>query len=111
MMKVSKEALYTCINSVLQTSMENSSTLEFLELHMVLKDYDPRRERRVCSVKQLRFTTAFHKMLGIGDQQQREEVKRHQPFLNVGTLKRLNKGKKNFKNKAKSYDAFFDIEH
>ncbi|XP_015792183.1 60S ribosomal protein L10a-2 [Tetranychus urticae] len=111
--KVTKDALYEGVNSVLLESKRNKRRfLETVELQIGLKNYDPQKDKRFSgTVKMKHIPRPRFRVCVLGDQQHCDEAAANGlDAKNAEDLKKLNKNKKLVKKLAKSYDAFLASE-
>jgi len=111
--KITKDALFECVNYVLEKSKEKKRNfLETVELQVGLKNYDPQRDKRFSGTVKLRnIPRPLFRVCVLGDQQHCDEAAANNiPFKSVEALKKLNKNKKLIKKLAKKYDAFLASE-
>lgn len=111
--KVTKDALYEGVNSVLLESKRNKrGFLETVELQIGLKNYDPQKDKRFSgTVKMKHIPRPRFRVCVLGDQQHCDEAAANGlDAKNAEDLKKLNKNKKLVKKLAKSYDAFLASE-
>lgn len=110
--KVQKDALYEAIENMLKDSGadgdRNRKFTESVELQIMLKNYDPQKDKRFSGVVKLpntarpKFTVCV-----LGNQAHIDQAKANGvPHMSVEDLKKLNKDKKLVKKLAKKYDAF-----
>merc|ERR1712056_82284 len=110
MSKVPKDLLLKTATDVLTYSNEvkKRKFTETVELQIMLKNYDPQKDKRFSGTVKLpntarpKFTVCV-----LGNQAHIDEATKHNiPHMSVDDLKKLNKDKKLVKKLAKKYDAF-----
>merc|ERR1712131_190727 len=107
--KINRDTLYEQVADMLQQSKDkNRKFTESVELQIMLKNYDPQKDKRFSGTVKLpnvarpKFTVCV-----LGNQVHIDEAKKHDiPHMSVDDLKKLNKDKKLVKKLAKKYDAF-----
>merc|ERR1711976_32622 len=107
--KINRDTLYEQVADMLQQSKDkNRKFTESVELQIMLKNYDPQKDKRFSGTVKLpnvarpKFTVCV-----LGNQAHIDEAKKHDiPHMSVDDLKKLNKDKKLVKKLAKKYDAF-----
>jgi len=107
--KISRDALYECVNEVLSSSKKKPRKFqETVELQIALKNYDPQKDKRFSGTVRLKHTPRpKYKVCILGDEQHIDEANANQvPAMSADDLKKLNKNKKLVKKLAKQYDAF-----
>merc|ERR1712142_655334 len=107
--KVTRDTLYECVNSVLQGSQDKKRKLrETVELQIGLKNYDPQKDKRFSGTVKLKYIPKPKmRICVLGDQMHIDEAKENGlPSMSADDLKKLNKDKKLVKKLAKRYDAF-----
>jgi len=113
MSKLAGDVLRTAIADILA---ENKATpkkyTETIELQIVLKNYDPQKDKRFSGqVKLPNPTKKNFSICILGDQQHIDEAKTlGVDSMDIDALKKLNKNKKLVKKLAKKYDAFLSSE-
>uniref|UniRef100_H2YUG0 Ribosomal protein n=1 Tax=Ciona savignyi TaxID=51511 RepID=H2YUG0_CIOSA len=113
MSKVSRDALYECIENVLKSSKEKQRKfLESVELQISLKNYDPQKDKRFSgTVKLPNLPRNKFRVCILGDAAHCDEANANTiPCMDVEALKKFNKDKKLVKKLAKKYDAFLASE-
>merc|ERR1712088_390578 len=114
--KVSKDALYEAVDQILKDSKGQGEMgekykrnfTESIELQIMLKNYDPQKDKRFSGTVKLPHTArpAFNVCI-LGNQAHIDQAKANNvPHMPVDDLKKLNKDKKLVKKLAKKYDAF-----
>merc|ERR1712193_312372 len=109
MSKINRDQLYEQVAEMIQASKDkNRKFTESVELQIMLKNYDPQKDKRFSGTVKLpntarpKFTVCV-----LGNQAHIDEaVKYNIPHMSVEDLKKLNKDKKLVKKLAKKYDAF-----
>merc|ERR1712142_151907 len=107
--KISRDALYECVNAVLTGSAEKKRKFtETVELQIGLKNYDPQKDKRFSgTIKLKNIPRPKLKICVLGDESHCDEAKANDiPYMDVEALKKLNKDKKLVKKLAKKYDGF-----
>lgn len=110
--KVSKDALYEAVENMLKDSApdgdRNRKFTESVELQIMLKNYDPQKDKRFSGVVKLPHTAKpKFTVCVLGNQAHIDQAKANGvPHMSVEDLKKLNKDKKLVKKLAKKYDAF-----
>merc|ERR1712154_224056 len=107
--KINRDTLYEQVADMIQQSKDkNRKFTESVELQIMLKNYDPQKDKRFSGTVKLpnvarpKFTVCV-----LGNQAHIDEAKKHGiPHMSVDDLKKLNKDKKLVKKLAKKYDAF-----
>merc|ERR1712019_110191 len=107
--KINRDTLYEQVADMLQQSKDkNRKFTESVELQIMLKNYDPQKDKRFSGTVKLpnvarpKFTVCV-----LGNQAHIDEATKHGiPHMSVEDLKKLNKDKKLVKKLAKKYDAF-----
>merc|ERR1711978_162852 len=101
--------LYEQVAEMLQASKDkNRKFTESVELQIMLKNYDPQKDKRFSGTVKLPHTARpkFNVCI-LGNQAHIDEAIKHNvPHMSVDDLKKLNKDKKLVKKLAKKYDAF-----
>merc|ERR1712001_99405 len=103
--KINRDTLYEQVAEMVQASKDkNRKFTESVELQIMLKNYDPQKDKRFSGTVKLpnvakpKFTVCV-----LGNQAHIDEAKKFDiPHMSVDDLKKLNKDKK----LAKKYDAF-----
>lgn len=111
--KITKDALFECVNYVIEKSQEKKRNFtETVELQVGLKNYDPQRDKRFSGTVKLRnIPRPRFKICVLGDQLHCDEAAANNiPHKSAEDLKKLNKNKKLIKKLAKKYDAFLASE-
>merc|ERR1712088_101054 len=114
--KVSKDALYEAVDQILKDAKGQGEMgekykrnfTESIELQIMLKNYDPQKDKRFSGTVKLPHTArpAFNVCI-LGNQAHIDQAKANNvPHMSVDDLKKLNKDKKLVKKLAKKYDAF-----
>merc|ERR1712214_228636 len=109
MSKVNRDTLYASVEEVLQGSKDKPRNFkETVELQVMLKNYDPQKDKRFSgTVKLPHVARPKYTVCILGNQAHIDEAKANNiPYMSVDDLKKLNKDKKLVKKLAKSYDAF-----
>merc|ERR1712187_100761 len=109
MSKINRDQLYEQVAEMIQASKDkNRKFTESVELQIMLKNYDPQKDKRFSGTVKLpntarpKFTVCV-----LGNQAHIDEATKHNiPHMSVDDLKKLNKDKKLVKKLAKKYDAF-----
>merc|ERR1712014_105738 len=109
MSKINRDQLYEQVAEMIQASKDkNRKFTESVELQIMLKNYDPQKDKRFSGTVKLpniarpKFTVCV-----LGNQAHIDEATKHGiPHMSVEDLKKLNKDKKLVKKLAKKYDAF-----
>merc|ERR1711894_342297 len=109
MSKINRDQLYEQVAEMVQASKDkNRKFTESVELQIMLKNYDPQKDKRFSGTVKLpnvakpKFTVCV-----LGNQAHIDEAKKFDiPHMSVDDLKKLNKDKKLVKKLAKKYDAF-----
>lgn len=113
MSKLQSDAVREAITQIMADSKEkNRKFTETIELQIGLKNYDPQKDKRFSgSVKLPHIPRPKMKVCMLGDAQHVEEAeKMGMDFMDVESLKKLNKNKKLVKKLAKSHHAFLASE-
>merc|ERR1711874_813030 len=108
-----RDTLYEQVAEMVQASKDkNRKFTESVELQIMLKNYDPQKDKRFSGTVKLpnvakpKFTVCV-----LGNQAHIDEAKKFDiPHMSVDDLKKLNKDKKLVKKLAKKYDAFLASE-
>merc|ERR1711912_130297 len=103
MSKINRDQLYEQVAEMIQASKDkNRKFTESVELQIMLKNYDPQKDKRFSGTVKLpntarpKFTVCV-----LGNQAHIDEAVKHNiPHMSVDDLKKLNK------KLAKKYDAF-----
>merc|ERR1712117_798975 len=101
--------LYKAIDQILAGSVEKQRKfLETVELQIVLKNYDPQKDKRFSgTVKLPHIPRPSSKVCVLGDDAHCDEAKANGfDSMDVEAMKKLNKDKKLVKKLAKRYSAF-----
>eukprot|EP00043_Microstomoeca_roanoka_P020634 m.253543 g.253543 ORF g.253543 m.253543 type:complete len:218 (+) comp17212_c0_seq1:120-773(+) len=110
MSKVSREVYDEAITAVLKHALTDKKRKfkETIELQVMLKNYDPSRDKRFSGTVRLPATARpGMKVCVLGDDAHCDEAKAADvPCMDVDALKKLKKDKKLVKKLAKRYDAF-----
>merc|ERR1711874_46288 len=109
MSKINRDQLYEQVAEMIQASKDkNRKFTESVELQIMLKNYDPQKDKRFSGTVKLpntarpKFTVCV-----LGNQAHIDEATKFNiPHMSVDDLKKLNKDKKLVKKLAKKYDAF-----
>merc|ERR1712183_504728 len=109
MSKINRDQLYEQVAEMITASKDkNRKFTESVELQIMLKNYDPQKDKRFSGTVKLpnvakpKFTVCV-----LGNQAHIDEAKKFDiPHMSVDDLKKLNKDKKLVKKLAKKYDAF-----
>merc|ERR1712036_94467 len=109
MSKINRDQLYEQVAEMIQASKDkNRKFTESVELQIMLKNYDPQKDKRFSGTVKLpntarpKFTVCV-----LGNQAHIDEATKYNiPHMSVDDLKKLNKDKKLVKKLAKKYDAF-----
>merc|ERR1712018_500369 len=105
MSKINRDQLYEQVAEMIQASKDkNRKFTESVELQIMLKNYDPQKDKRFSGTVKLPHTArpAFNVCI-LGNQAHIDQAKANNvPHMSVDDLKKLNKDKK----LAKKYDAF-----
>jgi large subunit ribosomal protein L10Ae len=109
MSKINRDNLYEQVAEMVAASKDkNRKFTESVELQIMLKNYDPQKDKRFSGTVKLpniakpKFTVCV-----LGNQAHIDEaIKNNIPHMSVEDLKKLNKDKKLVKKLAKKYDAF-----
>ena len=111
--KLQSEAVKEAITVIRGKSEDKKRNfVETLELQIGLKNYDPQKDKRFSgSVKLPHIPRPKMKICMLGDAQHVEEAeKMGLDYMDVESLKKLNKNKKLVKKLAKKYHAFLASE-
>ncbi|XP_011411951.1 60S ribosomal protein L10a-like [Crassostrea angulata] len=109
MSKINRDNLNDSISAILQASQDKPRKFtQSVELQIVLKNYDPQKDRRFAGTVRLRTVPRPKmKICILGDQIHCDQAKANNlPCMTADDLKKLNKDKKLIKKLAKKYDAF-----
>lgn len=102
--------LFETAQNVLTYSNETKKRgfLETVELQIVLKNFDPSRDKRFSGTVRLRhIPKPKFSVCVLGDERHCDEARANNiPAMTVDDLKRLNKDKKLVRKLAQQYDAF-----
>merc|ERR1712007_55270 len=109
MSKINRDQLYEQVAEMITASKDkNRKFTESVELQIMLKNYDPQKDKRFSGTVKLpntarpKFTVCV-----LGNQAHIDEATKFNiPHMSVDDLKKLNKDKKLVKKLAKKYDAF-----
>merc|ERR1712184_75690 len=109
MSKINRDQLYEQVAEMITASKDkNRKFTESVELQIMLKNYDPQKDKRFSGTVKLpniakpKFTVCV-----LGNQAHIDEATKHGiEHMSVEDLKKLNKDKKLVKKLAKKYDAF-----
>merc|ERR1719192_1864719 len=111
--KVSKDTLYDSIEAMLKQAAgeeggKKRNFTESVELQIMLKNYDPQKDKRFSgTVKLPHVAKPNFKVCILGNQAHIDQaIANNIAHMSVEDLKKLNKDKKLVKKLAKSYDAF-----
>ncbi|CAH9110386.1 unnamed protein product [Cuscuta epithymum] len=113
MSKLQSDAVREAISQIMGDSKEkNRKFTETIELQIGLKNYDPQKDKRFSgSVKLPHVPRPKMKVCMLGDAQHVEEAEKiSMEYMDVESLKKLNKNKKLVKKLAKKYHAFLASE-
>eukprot|EP00245_Coleochaete_scutata_P011776 TRINITY_DN4444_c0_g1_i1.p1 TRINITY_DN4444_c0_g1~~TRINITY_DN4444_c0_g1_i1.p1 ORF type:complete len:217 (+),score=68.55 TRINITY_DN4444_c0_g1_i1:67-717(+) len=113
MSKLQSDALREAISRIVNDSREkNRKFTETIELQIGLKNYDPSKDKRFSgSVKLPHIPRPKMKVCMLGDAQHVEEAqKTGTDYMDVESLKKMNKNKKLVKKLAKKFHAFLASE-
>ncbi|KAF3439426.1 hypothetical protein FNV43_RR17704 [Rhamnella rubrinervis] len=111
--KLQSDVLREAISTVMTESKEKKRNFtETIELQIGLKNYDPQKDKRFSgSVKLPHIPRPKMKVCMLGDAQHVEEAEKiGLEYMDVESLKKLNKNKKLVKKLAKKYHAFLASE-
>merc|ERR1712071_618640 len=105
MSKINRDALYEQVAEMVAASKDkNRKFTESVELQIMLKNYDPQKDKRFSgTVKLPNIAKTKFTVCVLGNQAHIDEAIKH---MSVEDLKKLNKDKKLVKKLAKKYDAF-----
>ncbi|EGD73622.1 large subunit ribosomal protein 1 [Salpingoeca rosetta] len=110
MSKVSRDTYEEAIQALLKHSLKQKKRKfrETVELQVMLKNYDPSRDKRFSGTVRLPgIARPGMKVCVLGDDAHCDEAKAADiPCMDVDSLKKLKKNKKLVKKLAKQYDAF-----
>merc|ERR1711978_73193 len=109
MSKINRDQLYEQVAEMIQASKDkNRKFTESVELQVMLKNYDPQKDKRFSgTVKLPHVARPKYTVCVLGNQAHIDEAKANNiPYMSVDDLKKLNKDKKLVKKLAKKYDAF-----
>merc|ERR1712117_438676 len=109
MSKINRDQLYEQVAEMIQASKDkNRKFTESVELQIMLKNYDPQKDKRFSgTVKLPHVARSNFKVCVLGNQAHIDQaIANNIPHMSVEDLKKLNKDKKLVKKLAKSYDAF-----
>merc|ERR1712057_8367 len=110
MSKISSDRLREVITEILRYSNEEKKRkfLETIELQAVLKNYDVNKDKRFAgSIKLPNIPRPNLSVCVLGDAYHVEEAQKNDvPYMDVESLKALNKDKKKVKKLSCKYDAF-----
>ncbi|KAK1668368.1 hypothetical protein QYE76_056527 [Lolium multiflorum] len=113
MSKLQSDSLREAITAITSGSREkNRKFVETIELQIGLKNYDPQKDKRFSgSVKLPHIPRPKMRVCMLGDAQHVEEAgKMGLDYMDVESLKKMNKNKKLVKKLAKKYHAFLASE-
>ncbi|CAH8545111.1 unnamed protein product [Dicrocoelium dendriticum] len=114
MSKIPKDLLLRSCADLLDYSnnVKKRKFVETVELQIMLKNYDPQKDKRFSGTVKLRHIPRPHmKVCILGDQQHCDESKAADiPCMDIEDLKKLNKDKKLIKKLAKRYHMFLASE-
>ncbi|RRT60193.1 hypothetical protein B296_00024640, partial [Ensete ventricosum] len=111
--KLQSDVLREAISQVVGDSREKKRKFtETVELQIGLKNYDPQKDKRFSgSVKLPHIPRPKMKVCMLGDAQHVEEAEKiGLDYMDVESLKKMNKNKKLVKKLAKKYHAFLASE-
>merc|ERR1711988_1490844 len=109
MSKINRDQLYEQVAEMIQASKDkNRKFTESVELQIMLKNYDPQKDKRFSgTVKLPHVAKPNFKVCILGNQAHIDQaIANNIPHMSVDDLKKLNKDKKLVKKLAKQYDAF-----
>ncbi|KAL3688407.1 hypothetical protein R1sor_014716 [Riccia sorocarpa] len=112
-LKLQSDALREAITQIVTEAKEkNRKFTETVELQIGLKNYDPQKDKRFSgSVRLPHIPRPKMKVCMLGDAQHVEEAeKMGLDYMDVESLKKMNKNKKLVKKLAKKYHAFLASE-
>jgi len=108
--KINRDSLYEAVDQMLSDSKgdRKRNFLETVELQVMLKNYDPQKDKRFSgTVKLPHVARPKFNVCILGNQAHLDQAKANGiPCMSVDDLKKLNKDKKLVKKLAKKYDAF-----
>merc|ERR1712173_537544 len=107
--KINRDQLYELVAEMKTASEEKQRKfLESVELQVMLKNYDPQKDKRFSgTVKLPHIARPKYTVCVLGNQAHIDEANKHGiPCMSVDDLKKPNKDKKLVKKLAKKYDAF-----
>merc|ERR1712173_251419 len=107
--KINRDQLYELVAEMKTASEDKPRNFtETIELQVMLKNYDPQKDKRFSgTVKLPHVARPKYTVCILGNQAHIDEAKANNiPYMSVDDLKKLNKDKKLVKKLAKSYDAF-----
>ncbi|XP_042390790.1 60S ribosomal protein L10a-like [Zingiber officinale] len=113
MSKLQSDVVKEAISQILADSREKKRNFtETIELQIGLKNYDPQKDKRFSgSVKLQHIPRPKMKVCMLGDAQHVEEAEKiGLDYMDVESLKKMNKNKKLVKKLAKKYHAFLASE-
>lgn len=113
MSKLQSDVLREAITQICTESKEkNRKFVETVELQIGLKNYDPQKDKRFSgSVKLPHVPRPKMKVCMLGDAQHVEEAEKlGLDYMDIESLKKMNKNKKLVKKLAKKYHAFLASE-
>ncbi|CAM6126570.1 unnamed protein product [Calypogeia fissa] len=113
MSKLQSDVLREAITQIATESKEkNRKFIETVELQIGLKNYDPQKDKRFSgSVKLPHVPRPKMKVCMLGDAQHVEEAEKlGLDYMDIESLKKMNKNKKLVKKLAKKYHAFLASE-
>ncbi|KAG6505191.1 hypothetical protein ZIOFF_037545 [Zingiber officinale] len=111
--KLQSDVVKEAISQILADSREKKRNFtETIELQIGLKNYDPQKDKRFSgSVKLQHIPRPKMKVCMLGDAQHVEEAEKiGLDYMDVESLKKMNKNKKLVKKLAKKYHAFLASE-
>ncbi|KFD49405.1 hypothetical protein M513_09672 [Trichuris suis] len=109
MSKITRDVLIDAINTVLQTAEKKKRKFrETVELQVVLKNYDPQKDKRFSGNVRLKYVPRPRMTVCVlGDQQHIDEANANNlPSRDVEALKKLNKDKKAIKKLGSDFCIF-----
>merc|ERR1712178_377799 len=109
MSQINRDQLYEQVAEMIQASKDkNRKFTESVELQIMLKNYDPQKDKRFSgTVKLPHVAKPNFKVCVLGNQAHIDQaIANNIPHMSVDDLKKLNKDKKLVKKLAKQYDAF-----
>merc|ERR1712036_156567 len=104
-----RDQLYELVSEMVTASKDKKRNfLESVELQIMLKNYDPQKDKRFSgTIKLPHIGKPKFSVCVLGNQAHLDEAKKFGiPSMSVDDLKKLNKDKKLVKKLAKKYNAF-----